>query len=84
MLLQGIDPSTCPKQFTYRRDGKPFYIQGPNESFAMAKAISQLQTEGGDFLVRLPDHKVAELPAMEGEFDELDDVDEDDSPDESP
>lgn len=85
MLLQGIDPSTCPREFTYGRDSKPFYIQGPNESFAVAKAISQrLQAEGGHFLVRLPDDDVAELPAMEGEFDELDDVDEDDSPDESP
>ena len=82
MLLKGIDPSTCPKPFTYGRDGKPFYIQGPDESFAVAKAISQrLQAEGGHFMVRLPDDAMAGLPTMEGEFDELD---EDDSPEESP
>lgn len=81
MLLQGIHPSTCPKEFTYGRDGKPFYIAGPNESFAQAKAISQrVQAEGGHFLVRLPDDAVTELPAIEGEFDELEDVDDDDSP----
>ncbi len=71
MLLQGVDPSTCPREFTYGRDGKPFYISGPHESLAQAKAISQrLRAEGGHFLVRLPDDDVAELPAIEGEFEE--------------
>ena len=41
MLLAGIDPSTCQEEFTFGRDGKPFYIQGPNESSAQAAAIAQ-------------------------------------------
>jgi hypothetical protein len=82
MLLEGIDPSTCPTQFTFGRDGKPFYIQGPNESFAEARAISQrLHAEGGHFIVQLPGAGGEELPDLE---DVLDELDEDDSPEESP
>ena len=33
-LLAGIDPSTCPEQFEFGRNGKPFYVQGPHESSA--------------------------------------------------
>jgi len=40
-LLDGIDPSTCPNQFTFGRHGRPFYIRGPKESLAQAAAISQ-------------------------------------------
>ena len=36
LLLSGIDPKACTHEFTFGRDGKPFYIQGPNESPAMA------------------------------------------------
>ena len=39
MLLDGIDPSACPNEFTFGRDGRPLYIQGPNESLAEAAAI---------------------------------------------
>jgi hypothetical protein len=85
MLLEGIDPSTCPTPFTFGRDGKPYYIQGPHESFAQATAISQrLQAMGGHYLVQLPDAVVQEHPEIESLFDESDSLDEDDSPEESP
>jgi hypothetical protein len=84
MLLDGIDPSTCPNQFTYGRDGKPFYFQGPDESFAQATAISQrIQSAGGHFMVRLPSAGAEGLPTIEGGFEPFDSLDEDNSPDES-
>ena len=83
MLLEGIDPSTCPNQFTFGRDGKPFYIQGPNESLAEAAAIIQrTQDAGGHFLVAPPAAGSLEFPAIESEFDQLESPDADDSPDE--
>lgn len=51
-LLDGIDSSTCPTKFNFGRDGRPFYIQGPNESPAQAAAIMRaVQNAGGHFLV---------------------------------
>jgi hypothetical protein len=83
LLLDGLDPSTCPNQFAFGRDGKPFYIQGPNESFALATAISQrIQEADGHYLVAIPDVGSQEFPTTEGAFDELDSLDDDDSADE--
>jgi hypothetical protein len=85
ILLDGIDPSTCPNEFTFGRDGRPYYIQGPNESPAEVKAIIQrTQDAGGHFVVMLPDVGSQAFPMIEGAFDELDTPDEDDLPDESP
>jgi hypothetical protein len=84
MLLEGIDPSTCPNQFTFGRDGKPLYIQGPNESLAQAEAIAQrIQALGGHYVVRIAGPDVTELPPNEGVFEQFDSLDEDSSPDES-
>lgn len=53
-LLAGIDPAECDQEFTFGRDGKPFYIQGPNESPMQAQVISQRVKEaGGDWMVVL-------------------------------
>jgi len=85
MLLDGIDPSTCPDQFTFGRDGKPLYIQGPNESLAQATAIIQrIQEAGGHFVMALPGGGVRDLPAIEDGFDQFDSLDEDNSADELP
>jgi hypothetical protein len=85
ILLDGIDLSTCPTRFTFGRDGKPFYFQGPNESPAEVKAILQrVQDAGGHFMLVLPGAGSHKFPMIEGAFDELDSDDEDDSPDESP
>jgi hypothetical protein len=81
-LLEGIDPATCPEEFTFGRDGKPFYIQGPNESFEQAEAIMRrIAAEGGHFMIGGPGSRVGDLVDNEDDPDELD---EDDSPDESP
>jgi len=80
MLLDGIDPATCPEQFSFGRDGKPFYIQGPNESSAQATAIMRrIQDAGGHFLVAMPGSSLQEFAATEVGFDEFDSHDENDS-----
>ena len=79
-LLAGIDPSTCRERFTFGSDGKPFYIQGPNESPAQAAAIMQrVQAVGGHFFIPLPGAGTRELPGLEGEFDDFDSSDEEDA-----
>jgi hypothetical protein len=83
MLLDGIDPATCPDQFTFGRDGKPLYIAGPNESFAQAQAIAQrIQASGGHFFMEIPGAAAEELRGIEGEFDQLDSLEDDSSSDE--
>jgi hypothetical protein len=83
MLLAGIDPSTCPEQFTFGRDGKPFYIQGPYETLAQAAAITQrIQDAGGHFMVGGPAAGLRDLPGPADEFEQVDSPDEDASPDE--
>lgn len=39
MLLAGIDPSICMETFTFGHDGKPLYINGPNDSLDRMKVI---------------------------------------------
>jgi hypothetical protein len=80
MLLAGIDPSTCPAAYTFGRDGKPFYVQGPNESSAQAMAIMQrIRDAGGHFIVGGPGANSQDVSDIEDEFDEVDSLDEDDS-----
>ena len=38
-LLVDIDPTVCPNQYTFGKDGKPFYISGPNENFNQSNKI---------------------------------------------
>jgi hypothetical protein len=77
MLLAGIDPAECPQEFTFGRDGKPFYIQGPHESLEEAMAISERLIEaGGHYMVALPGNDAMELIDDEDFIDE--DEDEDD------
>jgi hypothetical protein len=84
-LLDGIDLSSCPNQFEFGRDGRPFYIQGPNESLAVATAISQrVQRAGGHFIHKLSGPDPEEFAAGEDEFDQFDSTDPDDLADESP
>ena len=81
-LLEGIDPSTCRNKFTFGRDGKPFYVRGPNESLAQAQAISRRVADaGGHFIIPLRDGGV-EVRSLEDRLDEFDSLDEDDSSDE--
>jgi len=83
MLLEGIDPATCRKEFTFGKDGKPLYIQGPNESPAQAAAIMHRVTEaGGDFVVGGPVSGMEGLPFTEEDMDELEYFDDEDDDDE--
>jgi hypothetical protein len=38
-LLMDLDPNVCPNQYTFGKDGKPFYISGPNENQNQSKKI---------------------------------------------
>jgi hypothetical protein len=72
-LLEGIDPTTCPEQFTFGRNGKPFYVQGPHETSAQAMAIMQrVQAAGGHFIIEASDADI------EGKFDPSDALHPDD------
>jgi hypothetical protein len=84
-LLAGVDPATCPEQFTFGRDGKPFYIQGPHESSAHAAAIMQrIQAARGHFLIEASGADiVGELDATESlHLDDLAHDEDDDRNDE--
>ena len=55
-ILDNVDIATCPVKYTYGKDGKPFYVQGPNESpYQSKKIVEKLHIkcdEGGyDYLV---------------------------------
>jgi hypothetical protein len=84
ILLDGIDPSSCPNQFEYGREGRPFYIQGPNEPPELAMAIGQRAKQvGGHYFVEVPGEDVSGFSTIERASELLDSADQDDSPDES-
>ncbi len=85
MLLKGIDPNACAHEFTFGRDGEPFYIQGPNETPAQASAIMQrIHESGGPFIIQSSSIDPEELVGFEDGDDEFDSIEEEDSPEESP
>jgi hypothetical protein len=57
-IFGDIDSSSCPENFTYGKDGKPFYMRGPHETKAQAQRIvEQLHKHCGEggyhFLIAL-------------------------------
>jgi hypothetical protein len=55
-IFGDIDPASASETFEYGKDGKPFYISGPNESSHRVREIvatlARVKGEGGfDFLV---------------------------------
>lgn len=59
-VFGGINPDECTEEFTFGNQGKPFYIQSPNDSPAFTQhVLQQLQRhygEGGfDYLIELGD-----------------------------
>jgi hypothetical protein len=38
-MLAGIDPTVCPNQYTFGKDGKPFYASGPYDTEQKIKMI---------------------------------------------
>jgi hypothetical protein len=85
LLFEGIDPATCPKEFTFGKDGKPFYVQGPNESPAQAEAIMRrIVAAGGHYLIEAPADVLGGLLHIDDdELEDLEDFDEDDDEEES-
>jgi hypothetical protein len=76
-LLDGIDPSTCPHEFKFGKDGRPFYINGPNESAAQAAAIVQrIHAAGGHFIVGIPDSGLKPSPEVDDDSDQLDSLED--------
>lgn len=68
-LLIGIDASVCSEKYSYGKDGKPFYMNGPYESESdMMKIINTLTkhcgADGFNTLVRI------------GDFDDEDEYDD--------
>jgi hypothetical protein len=41
-VLSGIDASTCPREFTYGRDGRPCYTRGPDDTDERVDRILQI------------------------------------------
>lgn len=81
LLLAGIDPSECRERYEFGREGRPYYIQGPNESPAQAMAIVQRVQEAGGHFMAVSPVIGDELVELEDDFDE--DEEYDDDPDES-
>jgi hypothetical protein len=58
VVFGDVDPSACPTRFTFGRDGKPFYVSGPNDSEARSRHIVETLTrrcgpDGFHYLVAL-------------------------------
>ncbi len=75
-IFDGIDESTCATEFTFGKDGKPFYIAGPHDSQVRQKRIldtlERTAGRGGyDFVLPLGG-------PVGGEFDDDEEFDDDD------
>jgi hypothetical protein len=76
-IIGNIDPENCPKTFQFGEDGKPFYVQGPNETALDANRVMRtlIQRLGPDgfhyFLVLSRDEMSDEI--WEDDWDEEDD-----------
>ena len=60
LIFGDIEKETCPRSFTFGRDGKPFYIAGPNDSGTfqrrvMNKLNRRLGPDGFDFMTPMGD-----------------------------
>ena len=65
-IFGDIDPSICPKSFTFGKDGKPFYISGPNDTPVKSHKIidtltRRLGPDGFHFLTAFPEGDVDEF-----------------------
>lgn len=64
-LFGDIDAAACPVRYTYGKDGKPFYISGPNETLAQSRRIL-------DTLSRKLDPEQFHFMTAVGDFEEDD------------
>ncbi len=80
LIFGDIDPAECAEQFVFGKDGKPFYVNGPNDTPARQKQIIQTLTQhcgpdGFHYLMMLDPFGGASLPpglefAEEGDWDD--------------
>jgi hypothetical protein len=84
-LLDGIDPSACRETYEFGdENGRPLYMQGPNETTAQAMAIAQrVQEVGGHFTLAIPGDDEDDLAAPELDSDDEEGEEEDDAPGQS-
>lgn len=47
LIFQGVDPTACTTEFTFGREGKPFYVQGPYDSAERVAEIMQAIGQSG-------------------------------------
>ena len=86
-LLDGIDPSLCNETFSFGKDGKPFFVNGPFDSPERVSFIVNLMREhGGDYTVLVKSSsEVSELirtyELVAEEIDDEDDFDDEDEDD---
>jgi len=57
-IFAGIESKACPEKYEYGKNGKPFYVRGPNESVSQAnkiveKLIKKCGKENFDYLIML-------------------------------
>lgn len=73
-VFGGLNPAQCQKQFTFGKDGKPFFIQGPHDTPERTeRIINQLRLRCGEGNY----HFMAALGAPDEFLDEEVDEDED-------
>ncbi len=78
LLLDGIDTSECSEEFTFGKDGKPFYIQGPYDSPEKARSIVAKIEGVGDFLTIETGASPLDLArGFDPEFDDDDELHDD-------
>jgi hypothetical protein len=58
-IFGDVDAGACAETFTFGKDGKPFYVSGPNDTPARIRAITQTlektQGRGGwDYMIGVP------------------------------
>jgi len=57
-IFGDVDTGACTETFTFGKDGKPFFVSGPNDTQARIRAVSQLLeksqgTGGWNYMVRV-------------------------------
>jgi hypothetical protein len=70
LLFGGIDPGECAETFEYGKDGKPFFVGGPNDTLERSRQIVRMLEQscgpgGFDYLIPLGDVGGA-LPSLPG------------------
>lgn len=82
-IFADIDATTCTDRFTFGKDGKPFFIAGPNDTPKKIERILETLTKhcgpgGFDYMVGLPGGFELDMLDREDEDDMEDDSDDED------